>query len=151
MTSREWMTRVMYAGLAMTVVATAVPYLDCATANTLADHIRAGYPSYSSARIETAATTYLVYLSAIGVLGVGGWLWSIHAVRNRQRWSRPTATALFVAGAAVALTDLLIKDTSGAAGLSPLIGWVGLVPSLPGLLATTLMWRSKDFHQHDSK
>ncbi len=60
----------MYAGLALTVVATIVAYVDHATSNTLADHIRAGYPTYTQTRIDTAATTYLVYLSVIGVLAV---------------------------------------------------------------------------------
>ena len=35
----------MYAGLALTVVTLIVPYIDHATANVLADHIRAGYPT----------------------------------------------------------------------------------------------------------
>ena len=51
----------MYAGVALTVVATIVPYVDHATANVLADHIRAGYPTYTQARIDTAVTTYLVH------------------------------------------------------------------------------------------
>ena len=50
----------MYLGLALTVVATIVPYVDHATANLLGDHIRAGYPAYSDASIDTAVTTYLV-------------------------------------------------------------------------------------------
>ena len=37
----------MYAGVALTVVAMIVPYIDHATANVLADHIRDGYPTYS--------------------------------------------------------------------------------------------------------
>lgn len=72
----------MYTGLAMTVVATIVPYIDHATSNTLANHIRAGYPTYTHARIDTAATTFLVYLSIIGVLGVVGWLWTVRAIKT---------------------------------------------------------------------
>jgi len=129
-----------YVGLAMTIVATAVPYVDRATSNTLADHIRAGYPTFTQARIDTAATTYLVYLSVIGVLGVAGWLWTIHAVTSGKRWARGAATALFIVGTSVALLDLLVRDTSGATGLPPLLGWVGILPSLPGLIAVTLLW-----------
>ena len=58
----------MYAGLALTVATLVVPYIDHATANVLAGHIRAGYPTYSPARIDTAVTTYLVYVSIIGAL-----------------------------------------------------------------------------------
>jgi hypothetical protein len=131
----------MYAGLATTVVATIVPYVDRATSNTLADHIRAGYPSYTRARIDTAATAYLVCLSVIGILGVLGWLWTVHAVKTGKRWARAVATAMFALGTSVALTDLLIKDTSGDTGLPPLLGWVGVLPCLPGLLAVTFLWR----------
>ena len=44
----------MYAGLATTVIAAIIPYVDRVTSNTLADHIRASYPTYPQARIDTA-------------------------------------------------------------------------------------------------
>ena len=47
----------MYAGLGLTIVAMVVPYIDHATANVLADHIRAGYPTYSQARVDSTVTT----------------------------------------------------------------------------------------------
>ena len=46
----------MYAGLATTVIAAIIPYVDRVTSNTLADHIRAGYPTYPQARIDTASS-----------------------------------------------------------------------------------------------
>jgi hypothetical protein len=131
----------MYAGLALTVVALIVPYVDHATANVLADHIRAGYPTYSHARIDTAVTTYLVYLSIIGALGVVSWLWTIRTINAGKRWARGAATAVFALGTGIALFDLLVKDTSGDTGLPPLLGWIGMLPCLAGLLAATLLWR----------
>ncbi len=131
------------AGLALTVLATTVAYIDRATSTTLAAHIRAGYPTYRQARIDTAVTTYLVYLSVVGVLGVAGWVWSLRAVATDRRWARGGTTALFLLGTSVGVTDLLIKDTSGDTGLPPLLGWVGLLPCLPGLLAVTLLWRRR--------
>ena len=130
----------MYAGLALTVVALIVPYIDHATANVLADHIRAGYPTYTQARIDTAVTTYLVYVSIIGALGVISWLWTIRAVNAGKRWARGAATAMFALGTGIALFDLLVKDTSGDTGLPPLLGWIGMLPCLAGLLAVTLLW-----------
>ena len=141
MTTNRSIIATMYAGLALTVTATLVPPIDRATSNTLADHIRTGYPTYSQARIDTAATTYLVYLSIVGVLGVVAWLWTVRVVKMRKRWGRGAATAMVILGTSVALTDLLIKDTSGDTGLPPLLGWVGILPCLPGLLAVTLLWR----------
>jgi cytochrome bd-type quinol oxidase subunit 2 len=128
----------MYAGLALTVVAMLFPYFDRAA---LTGHIRAGYPDYTAARIDAAAAAYLVYLSVVGVVGVAGWLWSVRAVKRRKRWAAIIATVMFALGATVALTDLLIKDTSGDTGLPRQLGLLGLLPCLPGLLAVTLMWR----------
>ncbi|MFJ1826897.1 hypothetical protein ACIOG9_19760, partial [Streptomyces sp. NPDC088178] len=66
----------MYTGLGLTVVATTVPYVDRATTRLLADHIRAGYPTYTQARVDSAVSTYLILLSVIGALGVIAWLWT---------------------------------------------------------------------------
>lgn len=133
--------RAMYAGLGLTVVAMIVPYVDHATANMLAGHIRAGYPAYTQARIDSAVTTYLVYLSVVGALGIICWLWTIWAVKAGKRWARGAATAMFALGTGIALIDLLVKDTSGDTGLPPLLGWAGMLPCLAGLLAVTLLWR----------
>ena len=132
---------VMYAGLGLTAVAMIVPYVDHATANVLADHIRSGYPTYTQTRIDSAATTYLVYLSVVGALGIICWLWAVRAVKAGKRWARGAATAMFALGTGIALTDLLVKDTSGDTGLPPLLGWAGMLPCLAGLLAVTLLWR----------
>ncbi len=131
----------MYAGLGLTVAATTLPYIDHATANVLANHIRAGYPTYSPARIDSAATTYLAYVRR-WALGIIAWLWTIRAVKARKRWARGTATAMFALGTGTALTDLLIKDTSGDTGLPTLFGVIGMLPCLAGLLAITRLWRS---------
>lgn len=130
----------MYAGLVLTVVAMIVPYVDHATTNVLAAHIRAGYPTYTQVRIDVAATTYLVLLSVVGVLGIVCWLWTIRAVKAGKRWPRATATVIFALGTAVALTGLLIRDTSGGTGLPLLLGLVGMLPCLAGLVAVTLLW-----------
>ena len=131
----------MYAGLGLTVVALITPYVDHATANVLAGHIRAGYPTYAQARIDSAVTTYLVYLTVVGALGIICWLWTIWALKAGKRWARGAATTMFALGAGIALIDLLIKDTSGDTGLPPLLGWAGVLPCLAGLLAVVLLWR----------
>lgn len=131
----------MYAGLGLTVIAVIIPYVDHATANVLADHIRAGYPAYAQARIDSAVTTYLVYLSVVGALGIICWLGTIRALKAGKRWARGAATAMLALGTGIALIDLLVKDTSGDTGLPPLLGWAGILPCLAGLLAVTLLWR----------
>ena len=131
----------MYAGLGLAIVAMILPYVDHATANVLADHIRAGYPSYTQLRIDSAVTTYLVYLSVVGALGVICWSWTIWAIKAGKQWARGAATAMFALGTTIALIDLLIKDTSGDTGLPPLLGWAGVLPCLAGLLAVVLLWK----------
>lgn len=138
MTKTQPALAAMYAGLVLTIAAMAVLFVDHATGNVLAGHIQAGYPGYSPARVDTAATTYLITLSVIGVLGVASWLWTIRTVRAGKRWA---ATAMFVVGTSIALTMLLIRDTSGDTGLPPLLGWVGIIPCVAGLSAVVLLWR----------
>jgi hypothetical protein len=130
----------MYAGLGLTVAAVIVLYVDHATGNVLADHVRAGYPAYTQARIDAAVTIYLVYLSIVGALGIICWLAAIRAVKAGKRWARGAATAMFTLGTAIAMIDLLIRDTSGDTGLPPLLGWAGMLPSLAGLVAVALLW-----------
>jgi hypothetical protein len=138
---RRRLLAVMRIGLALTVIAAVYPFVDRATTHLLADHIRAGYPSYPQTRVDSAVTTYLILLSVIGALGVLAWLWMIRAVKVGKRWARPAATVMFLLGTSVELTGLLTKDTSGDTGLPPTLGWIGMVPCLAGLLAVTLLWR----------
>ncbi|MEV4250199.1 hypothetical protein AB0J63_43195 [Streptosporangium canum] len=131
----------MYAGLALTALATIAPYIDRSTTHLLAHHIRAGYPTYPLARVDSAAITYLVVLSVIGALGVLAWLTTAWAVKAGKPWARPTATVMFMIGTSVGLTGLLTKDTSGETGLPPALGWAGMIPCLAGLIMVALLWR----------
>lgn len=132
----------MYGGLALTVTAVLAAYLDRITGHVLTDHIARGYPSYSTARVHEAANLYLVLLTTVGVLGVAGWLLAIRATRSGASWARVVVPALFAAGTATALYLMLVRDTSGDTGLPPLLGGLGLLPSVAGLLAVVLVWRA---------
>ncbi|GEL21800.1 hypothetical protein PSU4_07540 [Pseudonocardia sulfidoxydans NBRC 16205] len=132
---------VVLTGLAVTVAAATVPYLDHLTGDVLGTHIGAGYPAYGPAEVGTATWTWLAVLTVVGVLGVAGWLGTARALRAGRGWARGVATTLFVAGTAVALAGLLTRDTSGDTGLPPLLGWVGLAPSVVGLAVVVLLWR----------
>jgi hypothetical protein len=131
----------MSAGLALTVLATTASYIDRGTTHLLADHIRAGYPGYPQERVDSAVTDYLVALSVIGALGVLAWLTTAWAVKTGKRWARPAATVLFLLGSGIGLAGLLTKDTSGANGLPPELGWAGMIPCLAGAVAVVLLWR----------
>lgn len=138
----------MYAGLLLTLTASLAPYLDRATGHVLADHIRHGYPMYNPDRVESAVTAWLALLTASGVLGIAGWTGTIWAAKGRTAWAPPTATVMFVAGSGSALTALLTKDTSGEVGLAPLLGWIGMLPLLPGLVAVVMLWAASGGNEH---
>lgn len=134
--------RVLYAGLALTVVATAVPFVDRATTHVLANHVRAGYPTATTAEVDAAVGTYLIVLTVVGALGAAGWLAVVRAVRRGRRRARWSALALLVAGLVVATAGLSVEDTSGEVGLAPLIAWVGLLPCVAGAVAVGAVWRA---------
>lgn len=133
----------MAAGLALTLAATIAPYLDRATSHVLADHVRDGYPGYSAERVDSAVTTYLVILTVVGALGALAWVGSLWAVRSGRRWAPWAATAVFVLGTAIALTGLLVEDTSGEPGLAPQLALIGMLPSLAGLVAVVRLWQQR--------
>ncbi|WP_217451333.1 hypothetical protein [Prescottella equi] len=137
-TDHRHVTAVMYTGLALTVIATVAPYI---ADSVLAEHIRSGYPTYSPAEIDSAVTAYLVILTVVGVLGITGWIGTTWAVKAGKPWARWVAAAMFVIGTLVALAGLLVQDTSGDTGLAPLLGWIGMAPSLAGLTAVVMLWR----------
>ena len=136
----------MYVGLALTVVATVVPFID---RDVLADHIRAGYPGYSDARVNSSTTAYLTYLTVVGVLGVAAWLWTIRITRKWGRGAPIVTPAMFLLGSGVALTNLFINESSGDRALPTSLGLVGMVPVVPGLAAVALVWNARATVTHD--
>lgn len=84
---------------------------------------------------------WVIYLSILGGLGIIGWLTTSWAVGRGKRWARWLAAGLFVTGTSIALFNLLVRDTSGETGLSALLGWTGLLPSLAGLIVVIMLWR----------
>ncbi|GMA23631.1 hypothetical protein GCM10025864_13900 [Luteimicrobium album] len=137
------LTVTLWPGLALTVVATVVPFVDAGTTHVLADHVRAGYPAYSAHEIDAAVTAYLAILATAGVLGTAGWLVTIRGARRERRWVPWLATALLVLGAGLALTGLTVTDTSGDVGLAPAVAWFQVLPCLAGLGAVVLLWRRR--------
>ncbi|HEY3482399.1 MAG TPA: hypothetical protein VGL02_26185 [Streptomyces sp.] len=131
---------VLWTGLVLTVAAAVCAF---AGRDLLADHVRTGYPAYTAAQVDQAVSTSLVVLSVVGALGVLAWLGTIRVVRTGKRWARPAATVLLVLGAGVALTVLLVPDTSGATGFPAALGWAGLAPCVAGLVAVGLLWTGR--------
>lgn len=64
-------------------------------------------------------------------------------MKHNTPWIRLAATVIFLVAAGVSLTDLLVRDTSGDTGLPHELGWVGILPCLPGLVAVILLWKDR--------
>ena len=133
----------LWSGLALTVLAAVVPLTELAGSDVLSSHLRSAYPEYGDAEIDTAVNASLFVLLSVAVLGVIGWIVAIAATSRGARWARWYATAAFAVGTVIALMILLIQDTSGEPGFAPVVGWVGLLPSLAGAIAVALLWRRR--------
>ncbi|MEU8264247.1 hypothetical protein AB0C02_26930 [Micromonospora sp. NPDC048999] len=131
----------LYVGAGLTVIAALSPFIDQATTTVLADHIRKGYPTYGTGEINTAVTAYAVLLAVVGVLGLLGWLGTVWAVRAGKGWARWSATGLFAIALCIAIAAATTKDTNGEVGLAPQLGWLQLLPCVPGLAAVVLLLR----------
>jgi hypothetical protein len=136
----RWTLRAMWVTLGLIIASTAVPYVDRATGELMAEHVSRGYPDYTQTRVDSAVTTYLVLATVVGVIAVVAWSWTMRAVSRGRRWARPAATVVVVLGASAGLAGLLTRDTSGATGLPAALGWAGMVPWLAALVAVGLLW-----------
>ena len=131
----------MRVGLAVTVIVTVVPFLGAPMGELILRHVEAGYPSYSLSEAANATTIYLIGLGAVGLIGTATWITAIWAARARKRWVSWIATVALILALCVGLFDLTIRDTSGDTGIPGLIGWLGLLPCLPGTFAVVALWR----------
>jgi hypothetical protein len=102
-------TAARYAGLVLTVVVTLAPYVDRATRNVLARHIRHGYPDHPPERVDS------------------------------ETWARAAAAARLAVGGSVASAARLVEDTSGETGLPPLLRWIGMLLRPAGLAAVAIL------------
>jgi hypothetical protein len=133
----------MYIGLGLTVLATAAPLIDVATADTLAQHVRDAYPSWGPALVAEDRNAMLIYLLITGGLGIITWLWTLWAVTTRKRWARPAATAALAAGAGIAVLNLTLGGGNYRTILPPAYGLLTLLPALAGLAAVASLWRGR--------
>ncbi|MEV6231804.1 hypothetical protein AB0L88_28505 [Saccharopolyspora shandongensis] len=136
-------TRFMYAGLALTAIATLAPLLDIATVDALSAHVREAYPNWPEELIAMDRNAIAGYLATIGVLGTAGWLWTIRGAKKQTRWSRAASTALFALGATTALMNLTLTGGEYANVIPPLHATLGALPAIAGLATITVLWRGK--------
>ncbi|MEV0431515.1 hypothetical protein [Micromonospora sp. NPDC050495] len=130
----------MYAGLALTVAAMLLPFIDMFTVDSLTDHVRETYPDWSADLVSGDRNAIVIYLCAVGLLGIAGWIWAIRTVAKHKPAARVVTTVLFALGAGVALFDLTFYGDKYDRVLPAMYGIVGLLPSLAGLVTVCLVW-----------
>lgn len=127
----------LYAGAALTVLAMIALAVDVASTGLLAEHLHDVYDGHVEPPSEGVVAGYLF---TVGIIGLGGWLWTAAAVRRRRRSARPVATVLFVLGATVAVSHLTVSEY-GETILPTEYGIASLVPSVAGLVAVIALWK----------
>jgi hypothetical protein len=103
--------------------------------------VRAAYPHWPAGDVNKDRNAIAIYLAAVGVLGVGGWLWTIRAAARRPERAHRSATIMFVLGAFVALLDLTYGSEQYDRTVPLLYGLLGLIPLIPGTAAVVMLWR----------
>lgn len=127
----------MYAGLALTLLAVVVPLL---APQPIEDQVRDAYPDYTSGELDDAVTAWLMILGIIGGLGVIGWalaLWATIKGRRPRLW----ASLMCGLGLAVSLTAALTPEETGDLGLAPAYGGLLMLPCIAGIAAVVTLWR----------
>jgi hypothetical protein len=139
--SAAYVRRALYAGLALTVLTTLAPLIDLVTADSIGDHVRAAYPDWPADSVAADRNAITIYLVAVGVLGIAGWLWSIVGVARGKRWARWVSTTLFVLGATIALIDVSFGSAPYDTIVPTFHGTLGVLPPLAGVVAVVGLWR----------
>ncbi|WP_154794787.1 hypothetical protein [Occultella kanbiaonis] len=130
----------LWIGLLLTAAVGVYALLDGSTTHVLADHLRATYPAFDDQDVQAGVAAYVTILLGVTGLGVVGWVATIWAARSGKRWTVWPAATLLVAAVGVATVGLTTLDTSGEVGLAPLMGWLLVLPCLPGLVAVVMLW-----------
>ncbi|QHF94284.1 hypothetical protein DEH18_10980 [Streptomyces sp. NHF165] len=139
----------LWTGLALTVAATLVPLVDAVTADILTGRLHTVYDGeISGPEIDAGRTVVLGYLTVLGVLAAGCWLWALYAARRDTRLLRPAATVLLALGWCVALADALITEY-GETVLPPLFGAAGILPCVAGTVAVLRLRRPGSPRERD--
>ncbi|MEV0800135.1 hypothetical protein AB0I34_20755 [Kribbella sp. NPDC050281] len=133
----------LYAGLLLTVLATLAPLIDIVTIDVIADHVRAAYPAWPQKSVLADRNAIAIYLAAVGVLGLVGWLYAIWGVARGKRRVRAVSTVQFVLGATIQLIGLSVGGEAYTTIVPPLHGIIGALPSLAGLVAVVGLWRRR--------
>jgi hypothetical protein len=127
-------------GAGLQLVCIVLPLLDLWIFGSIERHVAAAYPDWGPAEVAGDRNAIVIYLVAVGAVGLLGWLVTIWTAR-RGRGVRATVTTLFVLGM---ITLITTAGISGGAYDQVVPLWLGLtllfVLVLPGVTALVAAW-----------
>ena len=129
-------TLAMRIGLALSLASIVGLLTDQTTMHRLADHVAVQYEPYGAI---PDPNVLFAYLYATAGVGVAVWLLAIRAAQRRRWWVPLLATATFIVGAVLAVFNLVVSE-HGTQIFPILWSVLGLLPSVAGLAAVTLLW-----------
>ncbi|HEX6445829.1 MAG TPA: hypothetical protein VF053_12130 [Streptosporangiales bacterium] len=133
--------RVMYVGMALTAALMLAPIVDAATVDSIASHVRGAYPHWPERLVAEDRNAIAGWLAAVGLLGLGAWLWAIRSARAGRRSARWVGTVMFTLGLVVSLVDASVGGGPYRQIVPLAYGLLGLVPVAVGLVAVVLLWK----------
>lgn len=133
----------MYAGLALTAITSVIAPLAALATDVYKHHIETAYPKFNADKVSDAQQTMVIYLVANGIAGAVAWLWALRATKKENRRAPVIAVVLFTVALALALFNLLVKDSTGYAAFPLFLGIVGLLPCAAGLVAVVQLRRAR--------
>jgi hypothetical protein len=125
-------------GLLLTVITLIALVIDQASVHSIADHVDA---LYAPLGLHPDPNVLFGILYVTGLIGIVLWLATIWGARKQKRGARVVASIVFVVATSFALLVLFVSE-HGTQIFPTVWGVVGLLPSVAGLLAVTLSWRT---------
>jgi hypothetical protein len=125
-------------GLLLTVITLIALVIDQASVHSIADHVDT---LYAPLGLHPDPNVLFGILYVTGLIGIVLWLSTIWGARRQKRGARVVASMVFVVATSFALLVLFVSE-HGTQIFPTVWGVVGLLPSVAGLLAVTLSWRT---------
>ena len=130
----------LWAGLALSALATVAPLLDVVSTGTIEAHVRATYPDWPQEWIDADTTALAAGLGVIGLLGIVGWLITLRATARLRRWVPVVASVLWVVAATV-IASVTAAPMGAYDRLVPTgLGILAALPPLAGVVAVVQLW-----------
>ena len=129
-------TLALRVGLALSLASAVGLFIDQTSVHSLAEHVSAQYSPYGAV---PDPNVLFGYLYATAGLAIAAWLIALRGVRSRKSWVRLFASVTFLVGAMLTVFNLVIREY-GTPIFPVLWSVLGLLPSLAGLVAVSLLW-----------